>query len=48
MPALALEAVRLDQRAVLGRASLHPVAEARLVDEMDRPRGLAAVGDEQS
>ena len=44
---LPVEALRLHQGAILGRAGFRPILEARLVDEVDRMGFLAAVGDEQ-
>ena len=46
-PGLPVEAMRLQQRAILRRAGFRPALEARLVDEVDRMGLLAAVGDEQ-
>ena len=44
---LAVEAMRREQGAILGRAGLGPGGEAVLVDEVDRAGFLAPVGDEQ-
>ena len=44
---LAVEPMRFEQRAVLGRPLLQPAGEALLVDEVDRAGLLAAVGDEE-
>ena len=41
---LALEAQRIEQGAARRGLALAPVGDARLVDEVDRLRGLAAVG----
>src|SRR4051794_22403070 len=47
MRRLAIEPVRLDQRAVVGRAALEPAGETVLVHEVDEAGILAAVGDEE-
>jgi len=47
MGRLAVEAVRLEQRAILSRALLEPAGKAGLIDEVDRAGSLAAVGEEE-
>ena len=47
MGLLPVEPLRLKQCAVVCRALLEPAGETVLVDEMDQPRPLAAVGNEE-